>query len=244
MDMDDIEVALSDPRFPPSELARRAGVSRNTLWNLKRDPSRALISTLREIVLAEGLDVTVQTRPASSSSASAAARWRLGDLNDDTHDLQEWADRLARWVNTEDPLALVQAAAAVSCPQHRTGAVLLRGRSDPERLASAGFASERPWALSGAVGLDYLGVPGTTALPTVLWVYDPVDVRRLLGETHQETRSLGAANVIVAPADSRVLAGTAEVDRLPFVTPLQLVIDCVGVGGELGTLAMTLAKGW
>ena len=64
-------------------------------------------------------------------------------------------------------------------------------------MASAGFASGQPWALSGGPAVTALGIAVPPDAPTVLWAADPSRVRELLGPTHEPTRVLGAASVII-----------------------------------------------
>jgi len=246
MDVSEVEKLLRAPALPPTELARQAGVSRNTLWTLRQDPSHARLATLRELALAEGFDLSIGVEPASDPDASAAVRFILGDIDDSLHvspDVREWCDRLKRWVPSGDPLQLVAAAAVVAAPQNRHGAVFIKGRNDTERLTSAGLASGQPWALSGAAGLEYLDVhePG---LPTVAWAQDPTRFAELLGNTHERTRVAAAASVIIAPLHEQVITGATDVDGVILVTPVQLVIDCIGVGGQLADAATRVAKEW
>lgn len=244
MDVTAISAMLTTSPVPPSELARRSGVSRNTVWGLRHDPSRARLGTLRELALALGLDLTIESHRASDPDASAAARWLLGDLETATDDIRTWSERLSRWVGGDAPLELLRQAATVSSPQQRREAILLKGRNDPDRLASAGISSMQPWALSGGVGLAHLGVDVPMGLATVFWANDPRQVRELLGPTHTPTKVPGVATVIIAPATEQVLDGLTSVDGVPLVTPVQAVIDCLGVGGQLGELAMATARQW
>ena len=118
MDTTSLTASLSKTTITPTELARRAGVSRNTEWSLRRDPSRAKLGTLRELALACGLDIRIATVEASDPYAAAAARVMVGDLlADDVENeeqLTEWVARLKRWAPDAQPLQLTKMAAEVS----------------------------------------------------------------------------------------------------------------------------------
>lgn len=72
---------LAKPPITRSELAQRAGISRNTEWSIRRDQNRARLDTLREVALACGYDVEVTLRRAYDAAAVAAARNMVGDLD-------------------------------------------------------------------------------------------------------------------------------------------------------------------
>ncbi|MCX7522026.1 hypothetical protein OSC27_07010 [Microbacterium sp. STN6] len=249
MDTTRLTAFLNETDTAPAELARRAGVSRNTEWSLRRDPSRAKLGTLRELALACGLDITLDTTAASDPYAAAAARVLVGDLSpddvDDERQLAEWTDRLRRWVPDAPPLQLAETAASVSAPQNRAEAILLIGRHDADRLASAALSSEEAWALSGAAALDALDVePIAATVPTVLWTAKPDVVTGMLLATHRRTTVASAANVIVAPLHQSVLEGSTSVEGIPLVSPVQAVIDSLGIGGEAGAAAHNIAERW
>lgn len=249
MDTANLTAFLNETTIAPTELARMAGVSRNTEWSLRRDPSRAKLRTLRELALACGLDIKIDTVAASDPYASAAARVMVGDLPaesvDDQEQLSEWVARLERWGPDAAPLQLTEMAASVSAPQNRSGAVFLIGRHDPDRLTSAALASAEPWALSGAPALDSLDVePIPSTSPAVLWTAVPDVVTGMLLSTHRKTTVASAANVIVVPLHQAVLIGGASLGGVKLVSPVQAVIDSLGVGGELGVAAHNIAGRW
>lgn len=243
MDVSDIVLTLNDPGMKPAERVRRSGISRDTEWSLRRDPSRANLSTLRELALASGNDLVVEAVPASDPLASAAARVILGDLTTTSPELDQWVTRLRRWVPSADPLRLVEEASRVSAPQHRSGAVLLNGRNDPDRLASAAIAAQARWVLSGATCLEALGeATEPECLPVVMWVSDSERASRFLGDTHRRVHSVAAADVIVAPLHESMLEGSVDLDDVPLVSPVQAIIDSIGVGGQLGQTALEIAR--
>lgn len=117
------------------------------------------------------------------------------------------------------------------------------------------------WVFSGGVALQALGAelaPDLTAgistaertrggwsrLPTVVWSSLPTEFSRYLGDTHRKVGTVRAANVIIAPLAPHHLVRTADLDGVPLVSPVQALIDSLGVGGELGRTALDLATGW
>ncbi|GGF24432.1 hypothetical protein [Subtercola lobariae] len=245
MDISSVRALLQNPGVPAADLARRANVSRNTEWTLRKDPSRANLATLRELALACGQDLVIQTTPASDPLAAAAARSILGDLDESEDDLAPWVDRLIRYAQGSDPLTIAMEAGRVSTPHARRGALLFDGRNDAERLTSAGVASESEWALSGSAALESLSLePIDPDLPAIIWTSDPERIGHLLGETHRAVRVTSAAKVIVAPLHPTVLVGVTMVDGTPLVTPVQAVIDSFGTGGPLADAALSITKGW
>jgi transcriptional regulator with XRE-family HTH domain len=246
MDVASVSTLLADPGVPPAELARRAGVSRNTEWALRKDQSRANLATLRELALACGSDLTVSAVPASDPLASAAARSILGDLEtDSSEDFVAWETRLKRWTGHAAPLDIALEAGRVSAPQHRTEAHLFSGRNDVDRLTSAGIASGSTWVLSGAAALEALDDrPSEPELPVIVWSADVERFAQLLLDTHRSVRVQTSATVIVAPLHPSMLAGMTNIEGVPLVSPIQAVIDCFGVGGELADRALEIAKDW
>lgn len=223
-----------------SALARRAGISRTTVLQLQNDRSRARVSTIRELVLALGYDVTIDVQPASDPLAAAAARFLLGDLAASA-EFDDWVTRLKRYRPDNDPLGIVDEAASVSAPQHRDGSVMFAGRSDPDRLVSVGIATGSRWALSGGAALEALGSDGGTV---VMWTEDVKQVAQLLAETHRRVNIVNAAQVIAAPAHWTVFDGSGALADVVLVSPVQAVIDSFGIGGQTRAQAVRVAGQW
>lgn len=244
--------AVEQMSYTKSELARRANLSRTTALAATTDPYRARVDTLRELALALGYDISIELDRASDPLAAAAARIMLGETfmreGLDEYAIDAWIDRLGRY-SAEDgagdgtpALNIVVEAARVSGAQHRDGRVMFTGRSDVDRLISAGRASETNWALSGSAALEALGAePGKT---TVFWTDDVTRVAGLLHPTHRQVRIHTAADVIVAPAHPSVFAGGTTFEDVNLVAPLQGVIDAVATGGIDRQIAETIARSW
>ncbi len=238
-----------------SELARRSGLSRNTEWLTRQDPGRANVKTIRELALACGYDLRIDLVPAYEPLAVIAARVLLGDLPAkleaqpvNESDITAWQERLQRYAAPEDYLGIVGEAARLAAPQHSPEALFFAGRSDVRRLTSAAIASEAPWRLSGEAALDAMGAFGDGGppekLPVVVWSGAPATFGRFLAETHREVRVPGAADVVVAPLEWHHEVGGVDLDRTPLVSPVQAVIDSVGLGGGLAAAARRLMESW
>lgn len=289
----DIADLLATPPIARSELAQRAGISRNTEWSIRRDQSRARLDTLREIALACGYDVEVTLRRAYDPVAVAAARNMLGDLelgelleisaalpgsHADWAGLGDWRDRLRRYTSSSagtaevPPLTIAVQSAEFAAAQHASGAIMLAGRNDVDRLMSAAFAAQaefrtaadadgrsgHEWAFSGWPALEALGAeprqgllpgpddpsPRGQQLPTVVWTTLPTPFAQYLGATHRKVATVRAATVIVAPLEAHHLVGKGELEGVPLVSPVQAVIDSLGVGGDLAAAGLDLATEW
>jgi transcriptional regulator with XRE-family HTH domain len=257
----DLRNALAHMPLSRSELARRAGVSRTTALSVSEDQSRARVDTLRELALALGYDLSIELERASDPQAAAAARVLLGDLevdwNEDqgfTTELDVWLDRLPRYVRTDadeglddnersaSAIGMIAEAARVSGAHHREGRVLLSGRTDVDRLVSAGRASQARWVLSGSAALEALGAPvGDTV---VMWSEDAKRVAELFGDTHRRVNLHSAANLIIAPAHPSVFIGSTTVEDVNLVSPIQGLIDAFANGGRDREIATELARSW
>ena len=119
---------------------------------------------------------------------------------------------------------------------------MFSGRNDADRLVSVGRASGARWVLSGSASLEALGAdPGKTV---VFWTEDTKHVAELLAGTHRQVKIHTAAEVIVAPAHPSVFAGSATIEDVNLVTPLQGIIDAVAAGGVDREIAEHLAASW
>lgn len=240
---------VADAPYGRAQLARRANLSRTTTLAMAGDQSRARIDTIRELALALGYDVSIELERASDPLAAAAARVILGDFDIDSRhpehaehaDLEKWIARLHRYSDGE-PASVVSEAARVSGAQYRSGAILLDGRVDADRLVSVGRASEAQWALSGSASLEALG--GDPGAVVVFWTEDARRVGELLAETHRRVRVLSAADLIVAPAHPSVFEGSITVDDVSLVSPVQGMIDAMASGGVDRQLAETVVRSW
>jgi transcriptional regulator with XRE-family HTH domain len=227
------------------DLARLSGVSRSTLNRIERGTVQPTLRSLREIAIAAGLDVEVSYRHLSDPAAARAARHILDDtftaapMSDDDRD---WVARLSR-IAGDNPVAIVETAGIAASLLHRRGAIGITEPLTPLRLASAGDAAGGSWAISGASALNLIAegsdvIPG----PEVLYVDDVERAWRLLDAP---PRSLpdGAA-VILAPYGDEHSIDVWMSGPLQLVAPVQLLLDGVGLSGDIAELALTTAGSW
>jgi transcriptional regulator with XRE-family HTH domain len=239
-------VAAVPPRMSATEFARRAGINRSTLHRILGHEVTPSLATVRELAIQHGLDVSVSLVPLSDPDAAAAARLLLDpaefSIPDGVADgVREWVDRLRR--ATDDPAETVLLAGHASSLLHRRGAILLRGDSSALRVASAGDASGGEWMLSGRAALD-LTRPGVGSGPTVLWAEHPDAAAQTLRGSHDRVESALNAQVVIVGAEPGVFIDSYEIGAMRYASPLQMVLDGVGLGDELEQEAVALMAEW
>lgn len=225
------------------DLARLSGVSRSTLNRIERGTVQPTLRSLREIAIAAGLDVEVSYRPLSDPAAARAARHILDEtfaaMPD--HD-RAWIARLGR-IAGDDPVAIVETAGIAASLLHRPGVIGITEPLSPLRLASAGDAAGGRWAISGASALNLIANgPEVISGPEVLYVDDVERAWRLL-EAPPRSHPDGAA-VILAPYGDEHSIDVWMSERLRLVAPVQLLLDGVGLSGDIAELALTTARSW
>jgi len=230
-----------------SEFARRAGVNRSTLHRIASGAVEPSLATLRELAIAHGLDVSVTLTPLSDPDAAIAARHLLDDSVESeptSPGVRDWMARLQRLVpELSDPVEIVSVAGRASSLLQRRDAVFLRGESSGLRLASAGTASDAPWAVSGRAAIDYGRERGSRG-PSVLWTDDPARAASVLSDTHEVVGSPLNAHVVVVRANPTIFIDTLAAGPVRYVAPIQMLLDCIGLGGDLEQEAEQIATGW
>ncbi len=226
------------------EFARRSGVNRSTIHRIAAGQTDPTLGTLRELAIVHGLDLDVTLRRLSDPAAAVAARLllddtMLGHASDPSE--QRWVRRLER---LDRPADIVIAAGHASAPAERPGAVLLRGDRGALRLASAGASAGGRWAVSGWAGLGALEQSDPASGPSILWVDDPQRTARMLRDTHRLVSSPANAQVVVTAAADAVFVDAWQDGPVRYVAPVQIVLDCIGLGGELERLALDVAERW
>lgn len=237
---------LSDAGLNASTSARRAGVSASTLHRILTEQVDPSVGTLREIAISCGVDLVVTSRPISEWRAAAAARWMLEDgyvAPDD--EIVEWQSRLVRLAQSDNPVDVVNVAALASAPLHRPGATWFTGTTNVGRIASAGDATGGQWALSGAAGL-YLPESGEPAPPvTILWCGDVRGATQHL--TDSEVRFTNRAEhttLVVVRGEPELFAGSFTKGLVRYAAPIQIVLDCLSLGGAVASDAREEALSW
>jgi len=227
------------------DLARLSGVSRSTLNRIERGTVQPTLRSLREIAIAAGLDVEVSYRPLSDPAAARAARHILDDtfaaVTMSDHD-RGWIARLGR-IAGDYPVAIVETAGIAASLLHRPGVIGITEPLSPLRLASAGDAAGGHWAISGASALNLIANgPEVISGPEVLYVDDVERAWRLL-EAPPRSHPEDAA-VILAPYGDEHSIDAWMSGPLQLVAPVQLLLDSVGLSGDIAELALTTARSW
>ncbi|MDR7313723.1 transcriptional regulator with XRE-family HTH domain [Nocardioides luteus] len=228
------------------QVAVRAGVSASTVHRILNGQVSPSVATLHNITAACGLDLAMSTPVLSSAEAAAAARAILDENYpaEVAPDIELWATRLEAWAEN-DPVQIIEEAARASGVLHRADAVLLAGETTAGRLASAGEASGKQWALSGAAGLDLPAFDEAVARISVLWCEDPNAVLpHVVGGSLRQTSSAHRASVVVAAADPDLFRGTFERDRIRYAAPIQIALDAISVGGDAAARAREEIRTW
>jgi len=227
-----------------SALARRAGVNRSTLHRIETGKVEPTVATLRELAIACGLDLTMSLVPLSDPDAAAAARQLLDVASSDlqpTDGVREWIARLERTSDDGDPVSIVVEAGHASTLLAREGTALFRGDSSALRLASAGDATGGRWAVSGAAAM---ALTHDVRGPSILWTDDVGRAGGILQSTHDRVTAAPNAQVIVAPLTDAVYVDAFTVGAVRYVAPVQMILDCFGLGGAVADAALDIAKEW
>ena len=226
----------------PTRISRRSGVSRSTLKRVGDGTSEPTLSTLREVALALGLDITLTAHHASDPFAAAAARALIDDsVPENPHDeeILAWLQRFERW-NINDPLTLVSEAGNVQGIYHRRDAQFLN--IDPATLAALPEFFQQhnaDWALSGAAAATVI-TRQVVQGPSMVW-HEPL-AHLTVADLGVEVDAVEEANLIILPALASELMGSYSQDGLNFVAPVQLVIDLHSL--QLFEVADQLTSGW
>lgn len=249
----EIAARLAEPPDGVStvDFARRTGLGRATLHRLVTGSTDTTLTTLRELAIAQGYDVSVDLVPLSDPCAAAALRHLVDPAlegvspeavsPEDADDVRDWIARLERY---EDVDTAAIAAARASSLLHRKGAIYLRGDNSAKRLGSAGNASGGDWAISGSAALEVVTAVDIAG-PSVLWVDRDVEAAsRLLLDTHRRVESAAAANVVVAAAHPSVFVDPFREGPIRYVAPTQLLLDCIGLGGMLEANGLLVQQSW
>jgi transcriptional regulator with XRE-family HTH domain len=226
--------------------ARRAGVSASTLHRILADQVDPSVGTLREIAIGCGADLSISSRAISDWRAASAARSMLeeGYVVPEI-EIAEWQSRLTRLAEGDNPIELVSAAARASAPLHRDGAVWYDGTMTVGSVASAGDASGGQWALSGAAGLYLPGLGELTPAITVLWCSDVRAVSQLLAASDVRTTDrVDRVTLVVVRGESELFEGSFTRGLVHYAAPIQIIIDCLSLGGAVASDAREEAMTW
>lgn len=235
----------------PTLLRTRSGVSRATQRRIDTGESDVTLGTLRELAIAAGLDIALDLVPLSDPEAAAGARALLDDTVDpDTISpgAAAWSERLLRLTadplrQMNNPLEIVTEAGRAAAPLNRYGALLFRGEWSDLKLADAGMASRATWLLSGMSALTALtDEPTPTGGVGILYSADPAAVARYLA--HLRPTRPSTANLVILPVTEPVAIDSWQEGPLHLVSPIQAIIDGIGVGGITAETALGIARKW
>ncbi len=165
--------------------------------------------------------------------------------DDSDGQIAAWASRLIRLARTDNAVEIVAAAAQASAPMYRAVALWYEGTASVGRIASAGDASGGSWALSGAAGL-YLPESGESAPPvTILWCSDVrVASQMLAGGEMRAIDRLERATLVVVQGETELFAGSFTRGLVRYAAPIQIMLDCISLGGAVASDAREEVMSW
>lgn len=131
----------------------------------------------------------------------------------------------------------MQAAGVGSTLRARRGAHYFKGKVPMLRVASASYATNLDWAISGG---PPPGAPG----PTLLWSGDADLAARFLGEAMSITSDPREADVIVGPSHPGIYVDSWMDKLVRDVAPIQMRPGRFRPGGALARAAMVEARSW
>ena len=158
--------------------------------------------------------------------------------------ISDWMKRIERFVGDGDAHDLLEEAGRASSLLSREDAMRMRGTFSPDRLASAGYATGDDWALSGVDSLEALGVPVSAEGIHVLWTSQPKHAVQLLLDTGSVASTDHDVDLIICKPSVLTLRGVIELDGIRLVSPVQGMIDCMGLREYERDLARTATEGW
>lgn len=230
-----------------SEIARRAGVNRSTMYRAVEGTVDVRLGTLEELALASGLEPVITYRPLSDPDAADAGRMLIegesgpGELPPAT---AAWVARLERFAQPATLGSLAAEAGQASSLLHRVGAVGVIGQFTAATLDACGAAAGGEWALSGAAALVALGSelsPDTEPLVEILWTPDPGRAaQHLVALGGSVVERLAEASVILCQPSELTLVGSATRAGVRVVAPAQAMIDNLGLHDAQRTEAARL----
>lgn len=241
---------LGSADLTPRSAAKRAGVSPSTLHRVLHGHADPSISTLVEIAAACNIALDLTGSPLSDADASAAARSLLEDGYEWTDPgVRGWRERLLRRASLEQPVAIMEEAAAAANPLARTSARLFAGNVPLVQIASAGHATNQGWALSGVAGLE-LGLPpeeGEVPGITILWAENASLAAELLPQTAPgvaPTASKTRATIAVIETGPALFTNSFEDAGIRYCAPIQIMLDCLALPGQASQLAASGIRSW
>lgn len=238
---------VSQAATSANQTSRRAGVSASTLSRVLNDQVDPSVGTLREIALACGVDLHLESHPVSDPDAARAARSSMeSDYPPIPLEVEAWVRRLDRFSDDpEDPVSVISTAARYASPLNRTGALLFRGAVPLGQVASAGAASGGQWALSGAAGMYLPRTDEVAPTATILWCTEPRRASQIIADSPlRATDRPDKATVAVIGAETELFTGAFTQGIITYAAPIQIMLDCLSMSGQVFDDALTEVKSW
>lgn len=233
-----------------SEIARRAGVNRSTMYRASEGTVDVRLDTLEELALASGVEPIITYRPLSDSAAADAGRVLMegapdvGELSPAT---AAWVARIERFAQPATLGSIAAEAGLASSLLHRAGALGATGHVTAAMLDACGAVAGGEWALSGAAALAALGSDAAQRADDfvqVLWTPDPGRALQHLVGLGANVASPAVASVILCEPSDLTLRGSASRGGVRIVAPAQAIIDNLGLPEPQRSEAARLVASW
>ena len=224
-----------------TEVARLSGVARSTIHRIQTGQTVPTLSVLGSIAYACGLSLILTTRELFDVNAMHAARAMLESGYvpplECEKEVDKWIGRLSICGEGE-AVGIVRAAGQASSPLNNPEALHLPYVFTATQLADAGLATRAQWALSGTCGIAEIPTP-----ENILYTQHPELAHTLLTQTaHRVSNKVG--NTYIVPITNGVMFDSWADGNLRFVAPIQILLDCFGLGREAQQLALEEAQTW
>ncbi|KAB1503593.1 helix-turn-helix transcriptional regulator [Corynebacterium sp. 320] len=209
-----------------SEIARRSGVSRNTLHLWLRGQSQPSPATMEKVMLILGYELSLRAHRISDSDAATAARVLTEELKSSHPSVKKWIQLFIDWGDTHELHTLLESAAWASNPYGRSGAIHFLPTT-PLTIASAVDASGQRWAFSGSFAQKQ-GAECALELrshSTIVWCEDPSAVTPSLPSRIRQAPYPVQGGISLVPLGGEECTRQISSGGLHFVSPVQLTID-------------------
>lgn len=232
-----------------SEIARRAGVNRSTMYRASEGTVDVRLDTLTELALASGVEPIITYRPLSDPAAADAGRVLMegaAELGEMPAATAAWVARIERFAQPATLGSIAAEAGLAASLLHRADALGVSGTFTAAVLDACGAVAGGEWALSGAAALAALGADAAelSAAVQILWTPDPGRALQHLVGLGGTVANPAAASVILCAPGELTLQGSASRDGVRVVAPAQAIIDNLGLVDPQRSAAARLVASW
>lgn len=234
----------------PSVVARRSGISRNTIGRLNEGENTPSLNTLQELAFAMGYMVDVRVTECSDPNAAIAARWLIEEAFEGvsaSREVEKWVQRFSRF-GIEGPEELIAEAGRLSTPRVHPDARFFTTNDDHLTgrtaliAASAAQNARQQHVVSGAPAAARM-LENLVWGPVILWVAgDPGRIVSDLEQTLRRVDTYQPSGLIVAEAPSELMIDPLHDGLMTYASPIQTLIDLHGL--EMGSVADQIASTW